>query len=214
MRNGSLVGLAFLLTAAAVNAADIQVIGLMAGKAVVVIDNGKPRTLTVGQVTPENVKLISATSEQAVFEIGGKRVTLTTGGNAYYAGGSTGGKRIVLTSDTRGHFYTTAAVNGVSMQFLVDTGASMVTISSHDAKRAGIPYLSGERGLMQTANGVVPAYRVRFDTVTLGEITLNGVDGIVIEGAGLGRAGLLGMSFLNRIEMRREGDTMTLTRRY
>lgn len=214
MRNGSLVGVVFLLAAAAAGAADIQVIGLMAGKAVVIIGGGKPRTLTVGQVTPENIKLISATSEQAVFEVGGKRVTLTTAGNVYAAGSPAGGQRTVLTSDGRGHFFTTAAVNGVAMQFLVDTGASMVTISSHEAKRAGISYSSGERGLMQTANGVVPAYRVRFDTVTLGDITLTSVDGLVIEGGGLGKAGLLGMSFLNRIEMRRDGDTMTLTRRY
>jgi aspartyl protease family protein len=120
----------------------------------------------------------------------------------------------VLTSDAQGHFFTTAVVNGASMRFMVDTGATMVTISSDDARRAGVSYLSGERGVMQSANGLMVAYKVKFDTVRLGEITLNNVDGIVIEGNKLGGHGLLGMSFLNRTEMRREGDVMSLTRRY
>jgi aspartyl protease family protein len=214
MRNGSLVGVVFLLAPAFAGATDINVVALTAGKAVVVIDGGRPRTLAVGQTTPEKVKLISATSEEAVFEVDGKRRTLTTAQARYATGGGSGAQRTVLTSDNRGHFFTTAAVNGVSMKFLVDTGASMVTISGQDAKRAGISYLSAERGLMQTANGVVSAYRVKLDTVRLGDITLNNVDGIVVEGSGLGNAGLLGMSFLNRIDMRREGDSLTLTRRY
>jgi len=68
--------------------------------------------------------------------------------------------------------------------------------------------------VMQTASGIAPGYRVKFDTVRLGEIVLNNVDGIVVEGNALGNAALLGMSFLNRTEMKRESDTMTLTRRY
>lgn len=214
MRNVSPLLAFFLFGPQVSGAADINVIALTAGKAVVVIDGGKPRTLTVGQTTPERIKLISATSEEAVFEVEGKRRTVTTGGNVYATGGGTGAQRTVLTSDARGHFFTIAVVNGVSMQFLVDTGASMVTISSDDARRAGISYLSGQRGLMQTANGVVSAYRVKFDTVRLGDITLTNVDGLVVQGNALGRAGLLGMSFLNRTEMRRDGDTMTLMRRY
>ena len=68
---------------------------------------------------------------------------------------------------------------------------------------------------MQTANGLVGAYRVKFDTVKLGDITLNNVDGVVMEGNGLGgRFGLLGMSFLNRTEMRREGEVLTLIKRF
>jgi len=59
---------------------------------------------------------------------------------------------------------------------------------------------------------VVPVYRVRLDKVRLGDIELSGVDAVVIE-QGLDIA-LLGMSFLNRVEMRNEGQLMTLTRRY
>lgn len=204
-----------LLVPLSAHAADVSVIGLTAGKAVIVIDGGRPRTLAVGESTPEKVKLVSATSEQAVIEVDGRRRTLTIGeSTSYSTSGSGGTQRATLASDGRGHFFTTAMVNGVSLRFLVDTGASVVTIGSGDAKRAGISYLAGERRLLQTANGVVPAYRVKLDTVRLGDITLNNVDGVVVDGNALGGVGLLGMSFLNRTEMRRDGDTMTLIRRY
>ena len=195
-------------------AVDVNVVGLTAGKAVVVIDGGKPRTLSAGDTTPEKVRLISATSDAAVFEIAGRRQTLTMGQRISAGQAASGAQRATLTADAGGHFFTTAAINGVSLKFIVDTGASVVTIGVEDAKRAGILYLSGQRGVLQTANGIAPAYRVKLDTVRLGEITLNNVDGVVVEGNALGGVALLGLSFLNRVEMRREGDSMTLTRRY
>jgi aspartyl protease family protein len=76
----------------------------------------------------------------------------------------------------------------------------------------GIDYRRGSRGTASTANGVVPVYRVRLDTVRIGELELNQVDALVQE-QGLPIA-LLGMSFLNRTEMRRSGEQMTLQRRY
>ena len=214
MRNASLKLALFLLFPHLAGATDVNVVGLTNGMAVVTIDGGKPRTLRAGDVTPEKVKLVSATSESAVFEIAGKRQTLAMGQSISLGGASSGAQRAAIVSDGKGHFFALAAVNGVSIRFMIDTGATLVTISSTDARRAGVNYLLGERVAVQTANGIVPAYRVKFDTVRLGEIVLNNVDGVVVEGSGLGSSGLLGMSFLNRTEMRRESDTMTLTRRY
>lgn len=214
MRNVSLILPVFLLAPAVAPATDVNVVALTAGMAVVVIDGGKPRTLKVGDVTPEKVRLISATSEAAVFEIAGRRQTLGMGQSISVAGSSSGAQRTTVVGDIKGHFFTTAVVNGVSMRFVIDTGATLVTVSSTDARRAGVNYLKGERVAMQTANGVAPAYRVKFDTVRLGEIVLNNVDGVVVEGNALGGVGLLGMSFLNRTEMKRETDTLTLIRRY
>jgi aspartyl protease family protein len=96
---------------------------------------------------------------------------------------------------------------------MVDTGATSVVLPSADARRAGVNYLSGTRRLTQTANGVVPVYAIKLDSLRIGDITLNNVDASVIEGDKLPMA-LLGMSFLNRMEMRRDGSTMTLIRRY
>ena len=79
---------------------------------------------------------------------------------------------------------------------------------------AGINYLAGQKAMLQTANGTTSAYRVKLDTVQLGEIALTNVDGVVVEGNVLGELGLLGLSFLNRVSMQREGSTMTLTKRF
>ena len=206
--------LAYLFAASLASAADINVIALTAGKAVVTIDGGKAQTLMVGQITPEGVKLVSADSESATFEVGGRRRTLGLGQSISIGGAAVNAQRATLIADSGGHFITTAAVNGVSLRFIVDTGASLVTLGSRDAKRAGINYLAGPKALLQTANGVTVAYRVKLDTVRLGDITLHNVDGVVVEGTSMGDTGLLGMSFLNRLEMRRDGATMTLTRRY
>lgn len=211
----STILLPLLLGASAASAVDINVHGLTAGKAVVSIDGGKPRTLTVGQNTPEGVKLISATSESAVFEVDGERRTLVVGEGAAVASAAParGGDSVTLFADARGHFTTVGTVNGVSLRFLVDTGATSVVLSSADARRAGVNYLSGARSFTQTANGVVPVYGVKLDSLRIGDITLTNVDASVIEGDKLPVA-LLGMSFLNRMEMRRDGTTLTLIRRF
>ena len=215
VRNLRAIALFFLLAPGAAVAADINVLALTAGKAVVSIDGGKPRTLAVGQTTPEGVKLISASSESATFEVGGTLQTLAAGQGAAVASTAParGGNSVILTADARGHFITTGVVNGISLQFIVDTGATSVVLPSADARRAGINYLAGGRVLTQTANGVVPVYTVKLDTLRIGDITVNNVDAAVIEGDKLSFA-LLGMSFLNRMEMRRDGSTLTLIRRY
>jgi aspartyl protease family protein len=211
---GILAGLAFFLAPVFALAADINVVALTAGKAMVIINNGKPRSMSVGQVSPEGVRLIDASSQSATFEVGGKRQTLTMGQTISIGGGPVSAQRATLIADTGGHFVTIVEINGVPLKFLVDTGASLVTLSSGDAKRIGINYLSGQKAVLQTANGTAPAYRVKLDTVRLGEITLNNVDGAVVEGNVMGGISLLGLSFLNRVNMRREGPTMTLTRRF
>ena len=208
--------LLFLLAPCFATAADIHVIGTTAGKAVVRINGGKPQTLVAGQVSPEGVKLVGATSESATFEAGGKRQTLAAGeGGAIATVAAATGRSdgVTLTADAQGHFVTTAAVNGTSLRFIVDTGATSVVLSSADAKRARINYLNGARSVTHTANGVIPVYTVKIDSLKVGDIEITNVDAVVIEGDRL-PIGLLGMSFLNRMEMRREGQTMILIRRF
>jgi aspartyl protease family protein len=215
MKHVSLIAAIFLLQPLCAPAADVNVIGLFSGKAVLVIDGGKPRTMAAGDTSPEGIKLISATSEFAVVEIGGRRQTLAPGQSGYAnaARPDSGAASVILTADARGHFITSGTINGITIQFLVDTGASAITLSSSDARRLGINYLAGSRALTQTANGVVPVYKVKLDAVRVGNVTANNVDAVIIEGNGLPVA-LLGMSFLNRMDMKRDGLTMTLTKRY
>lgn len=199
-------------------AAQIQVIALTSGKATVVVNAAKPRTLSAGQVSPEGVRLVSATSESAVIEFEGRRHTLALGTSYRSAGADSQsasiGQRVAITGDSQGHFVVSGTINGAaSVRFLVDTGASLVSISADDARRAGIDYLSGQRALTQTASGVAPIYRVKLDTIRVGDIVLYNVDAAVHIGGHLPIA-LLGMSFLNRMEMRRDAGLLTLTRRY
>ena len=179
------------------------------------VDGGKPRTLSVGQVTPEGVKLFSATSEAAVIEFGGRRETLSTGsGMRVGAATSTGSsEQAVLKADGRGHFYANGLINGSSVRFLIDTGATTIAFSTAEARRLGIDYRSGTRSVGRTANGIVTGYGVKLDTVRVGDITLQNVDAHVLEGMGPSDV-LLGMSFLNRTQMQRDGDTLVLVKRF
>lgn len=208
------VALLFSLSSAAVHAVDIAVTALFNGKAVLVIDGGKPRTLSVGQSTPEGVKLLSANSEAAVIEHDGQRQTLSLGQGTRLASApaaSSSGRATIL-ADSRGHFYTTGHINGMSVRFMVDTGATSVSLSAADAKNLGINYRTGKRAHANTANGVIPIYVVRLDNVRVGDITLSNVEATISEGPH--HVALLGMSFLNRTQMNRDGDRLVLVKRY
>jgi len=206
------IQLAALFAASPVFATNVNVVGLFPGKAVVVIDGGNPRTLSVGQKTAEGVTLVATTGTTATLEIDGKRETLEMGQHFATAGSRGGSQSVTLAADDRGHFVTLGSVNGGSVRFMVDTGATIIALPAADARRLGINYTEGKTGLVSTANGRAQAYQVQLDTVKVGDITLNQVDAVVIEGD-LGIA-LLGMSFLNRTEMKREGTMMTLIKRF
>jgi aspartyl protease family protein len=192
-------------------AAGISVVGLFKDKAIVSIDGGKPRTMSAGQSIGA-VKLLSANSDRAQFEIDGQRRVLTMGQSLAGNAGTSQRASVSLTADARGHFSAGGSINGYPMNFLVDTGATSISISATEARRIGLDYKAGKAGAVNTAAGVVPAWRVTFNTVKVGNITLNQVEGLVVE-TGLS-VPLLGMSFLNRMEMKRDGQTMTLTQRF
>lgn len=194
-------------------AANVTVVGLFPGKAVVVINGTSPRTIGVGQKQPEQVTLISTASSSAVFDIEGKRHTLELGEHfAAPSGGPGANTTLTLSADTVGQFWTVGQINGKSTRFLIDTGATSIALPASVARNMGIDYTKGQRGFASTAGGVVPAYRVSLDAVTVGEITLYRVEASIFEG-GLDVA-LLGMSFLNRLEMKRDGAQMVLTKRF
>jgi len=213
------VAILLLLSASMAHANDITVAALFTGKAVLVVNGGAPRTISVGQSTPEGIRLISADSSSAVIEFQGKRQTLTPGGSGRLGGGGpvgSGGSSsgsVTLTADSQGHYMTLGQINGGTVQFMVDTGATAIAMSSTRARQLGINYINGQRGFTQTANGRAAAYRVTLDTVKIGDITLHAVDAVVLEGDNLPMV-LLGMSFLNRTEMKRDGQSLTLIKRF
>ncbi len=99
------------------------------------------------------------------------------------------------------------------MKFLVDTGATAVALNSGDATYAGLDYKKGEKELLQTASGTVVGYNVVINTLKIGGLVLNQVNALVLEG-GSPSVVLLGMTALNRMDMKRDATTMTLTKKY
>ena len=192
----------------------LNVVGLFSGKALVSINGSAPQSIGAGQ-TKNGVKLISADSESATFMVEGKRQTLKMGQAASVAGsaGSATNDPVSLYADQAGHFLGNLTINGASLKYLVDTGASSVAMNSGDAKFAKIDYEKGEKGISSTANGVVQVYRVKLNTLKIGTIVLNNVDAAVIEG-GSPPVVLLGMSALNRLDMKRDNSILTLTKKY
>ena len=194
---------------------EINVVGLSSGKALVQMGNSlRPRVLRDGDTLAGGIKLIKATPESALFEINGKRRSLALGSNQISNGRAAfnASSSVTLVADTRGHFFTTGSINGSLVQFLVDTGATMISMGVADARRIGVNYLQGERGVSRTANGVAKVYRVRLESVKVGDIALANVDALVHESEM--PYVLLGMSFLHRLEMRQAGTDLTLTKRY
>ncbi len=204
--------LAGLLTSATALATDVTVSGLFTNKAVVQIDGGPLQTLSVGQKTKQGVQLVAVDRESATFDIDGQRVTLGLG-SARMAATAPVLESVAITADVRGHFTADGQVNGMPVRFMVDTGASLVSLPASEAQRLSLDYKKGQKALMGTANGTVPGYLIKLDTLRVGSVTLHGVDAVVLDGPGFDSP-LLGMSALNRLNMKREGDVMTLTRRY
>lgn len=185
--------------------------GSMGDKALLVID-GQPRTVAVGS-SVLGVKLVSMDGRAAVIEADGQRRTLVHGAPVSMGqrDGPSSGREIVLTAGPGGHFLGTGSINGRSMRFMVDTGATVVAMSAAEAQRLGVDYRSGERGWVQTANGNAPAYRVTLNAIRIGDVEVHQVAGVVTP-APMDHI-LLGNSFLTRFQMTRENDVLRLQKR-
>ncbi len=192
-------------------AADVALVGLMPNKAMVVIDGGRRQTLAVGAVSPEGVRLVAIEAGAAIFEVDGKRRRMQIG-QSIVSAAKAEKPALTLTADAQGHFFAQGSINGEPLRFLVDTGATFISLGAADARRVRIDLSKGERGTTMTANGVARVWKVRLASVKVGDITLRDVEATVHE-HDLPIA-LLGMSFLNRMEMRRDGTSLTLTQRY
>ena len=203
--------LALVLLSGVAGAQEVGLAGVLGSRALLVVNGGEPQAVAVGQ-SLAGVKVISVQGNQAVVEIGGKKRPLRIGQHAIGSADADGGGKIVMTADNQGHFYTTGTVNGVSVRFLVDTGATMISLGAGDARRMGLDFERGQKGLTQTANGQGVVSKVQLNTVRIGDVTLHNVDALIHQSEM--PMALLGMSFLNRMEMQRDGSTMTLKKRF
>jgi aspartyl protease family protein len=193
---------------------NFQVVGLFKDQAVIVT-KGKQRILRAGEKPIDGIKLISSTSREALLEIDGKRTRLGLGnhiGSRYAA--RTEPPAVRIWSNANGMFTTIGSINGYPVKFLVDTGATMLAMNGSQARRLGLDFeFEGEPQWVTTASGVEKAYRVTLDRVKVGDIELTNVDSAVL-GGDFPPQVLLGMSFLNRLEMQRDGTMLELRKKY
>ena len=207
----SIALLSIALATASAGAATVDVVGLFPGKAVVAVDGGPPHSISVGD-TVGGMKLVAVSSSDATFLVDGKRRTVAMGS---YLAGRSGDHRAsaTLTMDARGHYVAQGSINGSPTQFLVDTGATMVVLPASEADRLAIDYRRAPQGVANTANGPVSFRVVKLDRVKIGDVELDQVEAGVMQGGYNGPV-LLGMTFLSRTEVTRDGQNMVLTKRF
>lgn len=207
----TLLTVALCLLSPVVAAQDVGLAGVMGSKAMLMINGGEPESVAIGQ-SLGGVKVVSIQGDQVVIDIAGKKRPLRVGQHAIGANLGDGSGKIVMTADAQGHFVTSGSINGASVRFLVDTGATMISLGASDARRMGLDFNRGLKGMSQTANGQAAVSKIQLDTVRIGDVTLHNVDALIHQSEM--PIALLGMSFLNRMEMQRDGNTMTLKKRF
>lgn len=198
---------------------NIVVQGLAQDMAIVLID-GKRRILRPGRTSPEGIQLISANNDEAVLEFNGeqKRYTLgsriTTQQNNSIEKTEANNRYIIIAPDSYGMYAINGTINRFSVNFLVDTGATYIAMNKNVAKRIGIDYkLEGTEVRMSTASGIDKAYQIKLDRVKIGDIELRDVDATVTD-SDFPDITLLGNSFLNRLNMSRDGRVLKLEKKY
>ena len=208
------VSAALLALASTVIAQTVTLNGSMGTRQALLVIDGVPRVLEVG-ATAQGVRLLSLSATQAEVDVGGQRRLLFAGASQVRVGAveiaGSASNEIVLTAGSGGHFTTDGQINGKAVSFLVDTGATTIALGQADADRIGLNYKNAPRGFAGTANGRIPVSVVTLSSVRVGNVEIANVEAVVMPSAM--EHVLLGNSFLTRFQMKRENDTMRLTKR-
>jgi len=189
----------------------LQVQGLFSNKVVLMVD-GKRHIIAAGKSSPEGVKVISVSKTGAVLEIDGKQkqYDLGSGSTINTSFSERESSKETIYKNTGGMYLTYGNINGRSVRFLVDTGASAVAMNTVQAEDLAIDYEKyGSPARVTTASGFEKGYRIRLKSVTVGDITEKNVEAMVIDGKHPGPI-LLGMTFLGRLSVEHSGNAMTL----
>ena len=159
------------------------------------------------------VRLVSVNPSTAVVEINGKQQTLELGGSPVSVSGvqREGGTQIVIPAGAGGHFITAGSINGKAVEFMVDTGATTIALSVAEADRIGLKYKDNAKLTGNTANGTVVGYQAMLGVVRLGDVQVYNVEAAILP-MPMPQV-LLGNSFLNRFQMKRDNERMTLEKR-
>lgn len=203
-----------MLSPATLWATDIQVLAVFSDRAVLQI--GDERTqLKIGESSSQGARLLSTDARmgRVRLQLDGQEREFSLGGRV---GGSYQTPRQASTRiyrDSSGAYTTTGSINGTAVRFLIDTGASSVVISTSQAQRLNLDYARGVLTPVMTASGNTFGYRIVLDHVVIGSIRQHHVQALVLPGDSPHIA-LLGMSFLNALNLRNESGALVLEQRY
>jgi aspartyl protease family protein len=190
-------------------AQEIQVKGLFKGSAVLQID-GQQMLLKVGQVSPEGVRLVSADSKSAVVSVRGERFELTLSHRIANAYKEPVAQELRVPQGQGGHYFVSGQVNGRNVDFLVDTGATLIALNKQTAIDLGVNYRAGRLSTVSTANGKVQVFVVNLSNVTVGNLSVNNVQATVHLDDSPSIA-LLGNSFLGQLNMNTDNGVLVLS---
>lgn len=213
-RPGRLLAAGALLCALATSAAaqTVAFSGMLGEKALLII-NGHASGVAVG-ATVQGVRLVRIDGAMALVDVGGKTQTLRLGGAAVVAGdpgGNSGGSRIVLPAGLGGHYTGLGTINGHSVPFVVDTGATSVAMGADVAIQLGLDPKDSKPAAVMTANGAVAARRITLDSVRVGDVTVYNVEAMVVPQS-MPRV-LLGNSFLSHFQMHSDATSLVLEKK-
>lgn len=204
-----LLSLSLGLWSVAVGAQSVALAGRMGDRALLVID-GRPHTVAVGG-SAGGAKLLRWVGDDAEVQLPTGRALLRAGGSPAQVGTpapASQAREIVMTAGLGGHFNPAGSINGQAVQFMVDTGATLVALGQDDARRLGLNLRNARPGMSQTANGPVQVLMLNLDRVRVGEVEITNVAAVVLPQPM--PFVLLGNSFLSRFQMRRDNDVMRL----
>lgn len=179
--------------------------------------NGKQKILKIGKPS-DGLKLISVTSEVAIIEHDGEQHTYSINSTYYQAPANketkTASKKLTIIPDEQGMYTVTGTINGSNVRFVVDTGATLISMNGNLAKRLGIDYkLIGQKSQSYTASGIADIYIVTLKKVNVGGIVKHNVTAAVHHGD-FPNIALLGMSFLKDLSINRDVGVMEIEKKY
>ena len=204
--------LAVLLTSEAARALDVEVRALFSDAALLRID-GRERLMKAGDISDEGVRLLAADSVQALIEINGKQLALRLSEHISSRFESPREVSVSISMNPNRQYIAGGSINGRPVQFLVDTGANFIAMNVETATSLGVSLAEGTETQASTASDVVTMTLVTLRDVQVGEIRRQNVQALVSHSEYPDRI-LLGMSFLQHVDIRENAGLMVLTTRF
>lgn len=204
-------GVAMILGVASSFAQNVQVQALFTNAAMLKI-SGTSKMLKAGQ-SFGNVKLIEANSKVAVIELNGKRRELKVSQRITGNYEQAKAREVSIPRNSAMQYIVQATINGRAMRVLVDTGANVVAMNSAHATALGVDYAAGIPSQVVTASGTVGAWVVKLDSIDVGGIRVDNVQASVVGGTHPTTI-LLGMTYLQHVQMQEKNGILMLSRDY